>query len=395
MSPPPGEDDARWARQGEEWRDPLQIASHWRDASALDPSLLAARVRGGFWDLLAELGLTLLVTREYEHLVVALSAPAGRPRTSVLPLPHPSGLAVEPASGVVHLASTRNPNELYRLEPAADPERFPERPLVPTGSSFLPGSLYLHDLAFVGGLLHGNAVGHDAVVVLDPPERWRRVWWPRSIEREGRPDFSRNTLQLNSIAAGPTLERSFFTASAARPGARRPGQPSFPVDRRGVVFSGETREPLVGGLTRPHSARLQGERLFLANSGYGELVAVEGGEASVLARLPGWTRGLWLGERVALVGSSRVIPRFRAYAPGLDVDRSVCGLHAVELESGRVLASLTWPQGNQIFAIEALPAATSAGFPSTVGRRGALPPARTRTLFSRLPTRGGDDQSHG
>jgi uncharacterized protein (TIGR03032 family) len=149
------------------------------------------------------------------------------------------------------------------------------------------------------------------------------------------------------------------------------------------------------GLTRPHSARLHGGRLWVANSGYGELCVIHEGRPSVVARLPGWTRGLWLGEGIALVGTSRVIPRFRAYAPGLAVEESLCGVHAVDLESGAVLGSLRWPSGNQIFAIEALPAAMSEGFPFTVGRRGAAASAATRAIFYRFSTRGDARASHG
>jgi len=392
-----GEDaaDDLWALHGRQWREPAQIASQWREACETDPALLQASARGRFWELLAERGLTLLVTREYEHLIMALSCAGGRPRTSFMPMPHPSGLALDERRGVVHVASTRNPNQVYELEPVSGEPgaRGARRPLVPLRSTFLPGSLYLHDLALLGGRLYGSAVGHNAVVALS--HGWKRVWWPRSIEGRDGPDFSRNYLQLNSIAAGATLRRSYFSASAATISARRPGQRNFPVDRRGVIFSGATREPVVTGLTRPHSARLHGDRLWVANSGYGELVVIEGGSATVAARLPGWTRGLWLGEGIAFVGSSRVIPRFRSYAPGLEVDASLCAVHALDLASGAVLGSLRWPAGNQIFAIEALPAAMSDGFPFTVGRRGAAASAATREIFYRLSTRGDAMASHG
>ena len=67
-----------------------------------------------------------------------------------------------------------------------------------------------------------------------------------------------------------------------------------------------------------------------------------------------------------------MIPRFRQYAPGLDVDKSVCGVHAVDMKSGRVLGSLIWPAGNQIFAIEWLPRNMGSGLPfSPSGRRGS------------------------
>jgi uncharacterized protein (TIGR03032 family) len=349
----------RWATHDAEWRDPREVVALW--AGGERPSL-RTRVRGRFWEALE--GVCLLVTREYEHLVVAL---AGGSQTHMV-LPHPSGLALSEER--VTVASTRNPNQLIELRPAAAEGR----PLVPVRTGFHPGALYLHELAYVGGVLHGNAVGQNAVVRLDR-ERAERVWWPKAIERDTGPDFSRNYLQLNSIAAGSSVESSFFSASAERISSRRPGHRNFPVDRRGVIFSGRTREPVVSGLTRPHSARLHEGELWVDDSGYGEVGVAAAGRFETVARLPGWTRGLAFHRGVALVGTSRVIPRFQMYAPGLDLDRSVCGVHAVDTESGKVLGSLVWPDGNQVFAVEAVPSSLTSGFP-----RGDL-----RDLYYNLP----------
>ena len=350
---------ARWDLHDAQWRDPAQVVALW--AGGERPSL-RARVRGGFWAAIE--GATVLVTREYEHVVVGLS---GGQQTHMV-LPHPSGIAV--AGERVTVASTRNPNQLVELRPA----EAGGRPLVPARTVFHPGSLYLHDLAYVGGVLHGNAVGQNAVVRLDR-ERAERVWWPRAIETETGPDFSRNYQQLNSIAAGPTVESSFYSASADRISSRRPGHRNFPVDGRGVVLSGRTREPVVRGLTRPHSARLHGGELWVESSGYGDVGVAVDGKLDVVARLPGWTRGLAFHGDVALVGTSRVIPRFRSYAPGLELEKSVCGVFAIDTRSGKALGSLTWPEGNQVFAVEVLPAKLTSGFP-----RGDL-----RELYYNLP----------
>jgi uncharacterized protein (TIGR03032 family) len=238
------------------------------------------------------------------------------------------------------------------------------RPLMPVRSTFFPGSLYMHDLALIGGELHANAVGQNAVVRLHDDGRHERVWHPACIERGQAPIFGQNHIQLNSIAAGATPGTSYYSASADEITELRPGHPDFPVDKRGVIFSGATREPILRGLTRPHSARLHQGRIWVDNSGYGELWAVDpDGAYNVIARLPGWTRGLCLVGDVAWVGTSRVIPRFRQYAPGLDVDASVCGVHAVDLASGAILGSLIWEAGNQIFAIELLPGDFTTGLP--------------------------------
>ena len=378
--------DELWEGHGARWRDPAGVISDWEGAEEVDRRLLRHRTRGAFWSTLERTGTTLLVSREYEHLLVALSASGGKPRVTYLPLPHPSGIAHDRRRGIVHVASTRNPNRVFDFSPAAaalpradsPPPDLEGKPLLPQSARFYPGALYLHDLAMVGGELHANAVGENAVVRL-VGGGYDRVWWPRAIERRGKPDFGRNYLQLNSIAAGDDIRSSYFTASSERIGRRRPGHRDFPVDRRGVVLSGATREPIAGGLTRPHSARRHRGRLWALDSGYGGLCVVREGEIETVAQLPGWTRGLGFRGDVAFVGSSRVIPRFRGYAPGLELDRSVCGVHAVDPRTGETLGSIVWPSGNQVFAVEPIPASFSLGFPLPAGAR--RPSDRIRRLF--------------
>ena len=379
-------DQEAWARHSAEWRDPAQIATQWEEASSVDPRLLRYSVAGDWWGALADANITLLVTREYEHLLMALTVLEGKPRVTFMRMPHPSGIAVDALRGAVYVASTRNPNQVYEFAPVATALRrsdinHPEiegHPLLPVGSSYYPGSLYIHDLALIAGRLHANAVGHNAVVRLDRGGRWEYVWWPRAIEKADGPDFGRNYLQLNSIAPGRRLESSYFSASASTISSRRPGQLSFPVDGRGVIFSGQTREPIATGLTRPHSARLHQRRLWVDNSGYGEVGLIAGEAFEAVARLPGWTRGLCFAGDLAFVGTSKVIPRFVRYAPGLDPDQTVCGIHAVDTQSGAVMGRITWPSGNQVFAVEAIPSSMSHGFPFAMGRRRT---AKEKALF--------------
>ena len=361
---------------GREWRDPQAVVAQWADAGAADAALLRMKASPGWWDALAEAAVTLVVSREYEHLVLAISAEP-RERVSYIRLPHPSGIAFDAARERLYIASTRNPNQIFAFgrvsgtldrrdvtrgaEPAAGR-------LVPRRSWYLPGCSYVHDLALIGGRLHANAVGQNVVVELGD-DGAKSVWWPAGLEQNGAPMTDRNYIQLNSIAAGPDLAASFFSASGERPGRYRPGHPAYPVDRRGVIFSGATREPVVRGLTRPHSARLYRGRLWVDDSGYGEFGIAADGRFERVGRLPGWTRGLAFAGDLAFVGTSRVIPRFTQYAPGLDLARSRCAIHAVELSTGSVRGSLEFPDGNQIFAIEPVPAGWTTGFPFRSGMR--------------------------
>jgi uncharacterized protein (TIGR03032 family) len=359
-----------WAHHHAEHRDPHQIVSQWREANEVDPVLLAHKVRGAWWDILESTGLTLFLTREYEHLVLALSCPGGRKSISYLQLPHPSGLAVEPGTNHLHVASTRNPNVIFTFAPCAggvgefDQEEFRGQ-LLPLKAHYLPGCIYMHDIAFIGDRLHANAVGMNAVVRIENGGGFSPVWWPKCIDSKAGPRFDCNYLQMNSIAAGSSVENSFYSASVEAPSHRRPGHLNWVVDRRGVIFSGRTREVIGRGLTRPHSARILNGEVWVDNSGYGELGRIVSGKFEPVIKLPGWTRGLFFHGHLAFVGTSRVIPKYRHYATGLDPDKCETAIHAVDMRRGAILGSMTWPAGNQIFAVEGIPAAVTTGFPFT------------------------------
>lgn len=397
--------DAAWAQQNAEWREPAQVLSCWQGAAEIDPHILAFTVSGSWWEALAAAERTLLVSREYEHLLLALSVTDSGPQVSYMALPHPSGITVNEDRRTIHIASTRNPNQIFDFQPATNAptqehvagSSHAGRPLVPVRSRFLPGRTYVHDLAIIDGVLHANAVGQNAIMRLPDCDAPSMVWWPAVIDHPDGPMLDCNYLQLNSIAAGVSLTASFFSASTDTVSARRPGHRNFAVNRRGVIFSGATREPVVRGLTRPHSARFIRDQLWVDNSGYGEVGIIDGGRYVPVMSLPGWTRGLHQAGPVAFVGTSQVLPRFRHYAPGLELATSVCGLHAVDIQRGTCLGSLTWPMGNQIFAIESVPNDWQTGFLWKAGRQRSGDPARiTKFFFAyQIPATSRDSASGG
>src|SRR5687767_4385186 len=105
--------EALWAHHHAELRDPHQIASQWQWSADVDPSLLTHVVRGCWWQCLEDAGVTLIVSREYEHLLMAICVQNGKPCCSYFRLPHPSGIACDARRQIVHVASTRNPNMVF------------------------------------------------------------------------------------------------------------------------------------------------------------------------------------------------------------------------------------------------------------------------------------------
>jgi uncharacterized protein (TIGR03032 family) len=346
-------------RQNQSLRDPQQVISSSFSEAGIVKESLKLKANKSFIALLEALKITLFVTREYENMVVALTAAHGTLTQTILPLPHPSGIAADRKNGLLYIASTRNPNyilEMIAVKDNASKTSF----MLPARQKYYPGAYYFHDLAFIGDKLYANSVGQNGVVevTMDCTAADPVCWTPASIGKR----TERNHIQLNSIAAGKTLKDSFFSASAAKPIKQKPGEIDFPVDKKGVIFSGATGEVICTGLTRPHSAKMINRKLWVNNSGYGEVGFVQNSIFAPVSKQDGWTRGLCAIKGIAFVGISRILPRFAHYAPGVDANKAYCGLVAIDLKTGKTCGKLEWPCGNQVFGIDYLNSEQTKGF---------------------------------
>ena len=119
-------------------------------------------------------------------------------------------------------------------------------------------------------------------------------------------------------------------------------------DRRfdgGIVIDVETGEIVIGGLSLPHSPRVYAGKLWVLNSGTGELGWIERAEKAqdakfhVVAFCPGFVRGLSFHGKFALVGLSK--PRYERFE-GLALDKKLkdadsepwCGVQIIDLDTG-------------------------------------------------------------
>lgn len=110
----------------------------------------------------------------------------------------------------------------------------------------------------------------------------------------------------------------------------------------GCVIDVRSGEIVAAGLSMPHSPRLHEGRLWLLNSGTGELGWLDprAGRFEPVAFCPGYARGLALVGRDAVVGLSRA--RLDGSFAGLPLEAALarrgvearCGLQVVDLDSG-------------------------------------------------------------
>jgi uncharacterized protein (TIGR03032 family) len=119
------------------------------------------------------------------------------------------------------------------------------------------------------------------------------------------------------------------------PGGWREGKASG-----GVIVDVPSAEVVAAGLSMPHSPRWHDGRLWVLESGRGELgvVDLESGRTETVAELPGFTRGLAFAGRTAFVGLSQI--RESATFGDLPLTQRLkerlCGVWMVDLVRGEI-----------------------------------------------------------
>ncbi len=128
----------------------------------------------------------------------------------------------------------------------------------------------------------------------------------------------------------------------------------------GCVLDVESGETVARGFAMPHSPRLHEGKLWVLNSGRGELGTVDPatGKYEAVESMPGYTRGLAFAGPFAFVGLSQI--RETSVFGGVPIaerrDELRCGVAVVDLRSGQSVAYLEFLTGvNEVFAVDVLP----------------------------------------
>ncbi|VEP18489.1 TPR domain protein component of TonB system (fragment) [Hyella patelloides LEGE 07179] len=143
----------------------------------------------------------------------------------------------------------------------------------------------------------------------------------------------------------------------------------------GCVIDVASNEVIATGLSMPHSPRWYRDRLWLLNSGTGELGYLDRnkGEFQPVTFCPGYVRGLSFSGNYAIVGLSQ--PRDETFM-GLELQTRLaekevsprCGVMAIDLSTGAVVEWLNFTgEVRELYDIQVLPGvqqATALGFQS-------------------------------
>lgn len=205
-------------------------------------------------------------------------------------------------------------------------------------TAHLTGILDAHDLGVTadGRILFVNT-RYNCIAEISDIHAFKPFWKPHFVSQI----VAEDRCHLNGLAMEDGTAR-FVTAvskSNTIDGWR---------DRRadgGIVIDVEKNHIICEGLSMPHSPRVYQDRLWVLNSGTGELGWIDFSKQNLWDRFqpvafcPGFVRGLAFFDRYAFVGLSR--PRYERFE-GLALDRKLeeadseawCGVQVIDLDTG-------------------------------------------------------------
>ncbi len=312
--------------------------------------------------LLRHLRLSLIVAAYQAGTVVVVSP--GEDGLSVLPRAFAKPMSVA-ADSTRMIVATRQ--EMVTLAPSRS--LAPGYPRAPGryGRLWLPravhftGEIDLHDLRLVPGGVLGVATRFSCLARLDDSHSFVPLWRPPFVSDLVPED----RCHLNGVAVDEEGTPRFATALGATDASE-----GWRTTRAtgGVLLSVPEGRVVLGGLCMPHSPRLIGGVLHVLNSGTGEVLRVDPlrGAAEVVARLPGYARGLAAVGDVLFVGLSRLRDRRGAGEARLPVEQAGgplrCGVVALDRRTGRVLGEIGFSGGvEEVSDLALLPGAGRHG----------------------------------
>jgi uncharacterized protein (TIGR03032 family) len=248
------------------------------------------------------------------------------------------GLAVSGDGRTLALATQYQIHRFDNVMPAGQvsPDGFDA--LYAPHAAWVTGDLDAHDVGFGadGRPLFVNTL-FSCIATVSDSHSFKPVWRPAFISRLAAED----RCHLNGMAmeGGEPRYVSAISRSDVADGWR---------DRRvggGIVIDVKTQEVVLDGLSMPHSPRLRDGRLWLLNSGTGELgfADLAAGRFEPVAFCPGYARGLAFIGKYAVIGLS--LGRENRTFSGLPLDAALqkrdavarCGLAVMDLDKGEMV----------------------------------------------------------
>lgn len=305
-----------------------------------------------FAPILEHLKSTLLVSTYQAGKLVVVTAEMGALKLSFHNFERAMGIAVAPGRIAVGSNSLvwllRDAPELApRIEPVGTHDA-----CFLTRSAHFTGEIHGHEMAFKGDELWVVNTLFSCLCTLNENYSFVPRWRPKFISALAAEDrcHLNGFVLLNGQPKYATAMSETDTTHSWRPTKATSG----------VLIDVPTGMTVARGFAMPHSPRIYQGRVWVLDSGRGNLSVVEPGSGKVqpVVQMPGYTRGLAFSGQFAFVGLSKI--RETATFGGVPIaeqrDQLKCGVGVVDLTTGRNVAHLEFQTGvEEIFDVQLLP----------------------------------------
>ena len=317
------------------------------------PTPIACSADEGFTDWLRSTGGSLMVTT-YQAGKLAIIGWDDRERRVSLLLRHfekPMGLASADARASKLALATRHAVIVLADAPLLAPDLLEDQrgkyqALYLPRLTYHTGDLNIHDLAYdPAGTLWCVNTRFSCLSHLSDAHSFVPVWKPPFVS-EVVPEDRCHLNGLAMVGGAPAYVTCLGETDDV--GGWRVNKAAG-----GVVVDVRSNEIICRGLSMPHSPRWHENRLWVLNSGAGQLCKIDpqAGRAEVVCELDGYPRGLSFAGHHALVALSQI--RERHIFGDLPVQQRVrdgrltCGVALVDVRNGRQVGLFEFTSGVQ------------------------------------------------
>lgn len=319
-----------------------------------EPIRVQCAASSGFEGWMAEAGGALVVST-YQAGKVAMIGWDGRQVSLLMrQFDKPLGVAVE---GPQMALATRHDICVFANAPLLAYEYLEDQPgrydaLYLPRVTYHTGDLNTHDLVFHAGEVLLVNTRFSCLARLHAQYSFVPVWKPRFVSDLVPED----RCHLNGVAVcGGRAKYVTALGTTDEAGAWRANKATG-----GVVIDVETDEVVLDGLAMPHSPRWHEGRLWILNSGTGELLVVDPAarRADVVCTLPGYLRGLCFVGPYAVVGLSKI--REKHIFGDLPIQKRHaqlrCGVAVIDVRSGAEVGMFEYTGGcSELYDVQFLP----------------------------------------
>jgi len=306
--------------------------------------------------LLSRLQASLLVSTYQAGKLVVVGARQDTLSLAFHNFERPMGVAAKPGSIAVagrnQVWFLRNkPDIAPRLEPAGTFDA-----CFLTQSSQMTGEIQAHEMGWSGDELWVVNTLFSCLCTLHPNYSFVPCWQPPFISGLAPED----RCHLNGLAMVDGKPKYVTAMSETDTAAGwRPNKV-----KTGCLIDVDSSRTVARGFAMPHSPRVYRGKVWLLDSGRGQLVRVDPADGSVetVAQVPGYTRGLAFYNQLAFIGLSRIreTSTFGGVPIAEDREKLKCGVAVVDVETGRTVATLEFKSGvEEIFDVAVVPGARS------------------------------------